>query len=129
MKPIRYYDLSYAEVFVFENFIINQVRDGVVLLPENNSELKQILSKHFQGRKMVYISNRTFSYNVSPLTYTETSKIENLIGMCMIVKGELAKKTAQYEAQFYKKAFYVTHTVEDAIAWARKTLNDAGVDL
>ncbi len=129
MLPIRYYNLSYADVFVFENFIINQVREGIVLQPQNNSELQQLMNKHFEGKKMVYISNRTFAYNVSPLTYRETSKIENLLGMCIIVKDPISRKTALFEGQFYKKDFHVTYTIEDAIVWARDLLNKNGVDV
>jgi len=120
MFPIHYHDLKFAEVYVFETFIISQVREGVVLQPENNVELRKIISAHFAGEKLVYIANRAHAYNVSPLTYIETSKIDNLIGMCIVTDGNLSQQTATFESKFYSKSFKVSSNLMEAMIWADK---------
>lgn len=118
MLSITYYDLSYVELFVFPKYMIAQVREGTVLEPKNNDELNKIAQKHFAGKNFVYISNRVFDYNVSPITYLGTSKIDNLIGMAIVSNTEIGQKTAKFESKFYSKDFMVVSTVEDAINWA-----------
>lgn len=118
MLSITYYDLSYAELFVFPKYIIAQVREGTVLEPKNNDELNTIAQKHFEGKNFVYISNRVFDYNVSPITYHETSKIPNLVGMSIVTATDIGKRTAQFESTFYSKDFFIASNIEDAINWS-----------
>ena len=116
MLPITYYDLSYAELFVFPKYMFAQMKSGVILAPENNNELNAIAQKHFAGNNFVYISNRIFDYNVSPVIYLEASKIPNLIGMSIVTDKE--KRTALFESKFYAKEFLVASTIEEAVNWA-----------
>jgi hypothetical protein len=116
MLPITYYDLSYAELFVFPKYMIAQMKSGIILAPENNDELNAIAQNHFAGKNFVYISNRIFDYNVSPVIYLEASKIPNLIGMSIVTDKE--KRTALFESKFYAKEFLVASTIEEAVNWA-----------
>ncbi|OUS17064.1 hypothetical protein A9Q93_05125 [Nonlabens dokdonensis] len=118
MLSITYYDLPYVELFVFPKYMIAQVKDGTVLAPENNDDLNKIAQKHFEGEDFVYISNRVFEYNVSPMTYIETSKISNLKGVAIVTNTDIGRKTASFESKFYTKDFMVVSTIEDAINWA-----------
>jgi hypothetical protein len=116
MLPITYYDLSYSELFVFPKYMIAQMKSGIILAPENNDELNAIAQNHFAGKNFVYISNRIFDYNVSPVIYLEASKIPNLIGMSIVTDKE--KRTALFESKFYAKEFLVASTIEEAVNWA-----------
>jgi hypothetical protein len=116
MLPITYYDLSYAELFVFPKYMFAQMKSGIILEPENNNELNAIAQKHFAGKNFVYISNRIFDYNVSPVIYLESSKIPNLIGISIVTDKE--KRTALFESKFYGKEFLVASTIEEAVNWA-----------
>lgn len=129
MSPIHYLKLSFAEVFIFENFLISQILENVILQPEHNQELSAILTTYYTDKKLVYISNRTFAYNVSPMTYIETSKIKNIIGMCIVTSELISQKTAVFEGQFYTKSFYVTGSMEDGIIWASDLLREHGVNI
>jgi len=118
MLPITYYDLSYAELFVFPKYMFAQMKSGIILVPENNNELNAIAQKHFEGKNFVYIANRFFDYNVSPVIYLEASKIPNLIGMSIVTDKEIGKRTALFESKFYAKEFLVASTIEEAMNWA-----------
>jgi hypothetical protein len=118
MLSITYYDLSYAELFVFPKYMIAQIKSGILLAPENNDELNGIAQNHFKGKNFVYIANRVFDYNVSPVIYMEASKIPNLIGMSIVTDKEIGKRTALFESKFYAKEFLVASTLEEATNWA-----------
>lgn len=118
MAPITYYDLPYAELFVFPKYMIAQMKSGTILVPEDTDELNAIAQNHFAGKNFVYIANRAFDYNVSPVIYLEASKISNLIGMSIVADKEIGKRTAQFESKFYAKEFLVAATIDQAINWA-----------
>ena len=63
------------------------------------------------------------------MTYIETSKIENIIGMCIVTSELISQKTAVFEGQFYTKSFYVTGSMEDGIIWASDLLREHGVNI
>jgi hypothetical protein len=67
MGMFHYYDIGHAEVFIFDDFLIKQVREGELVDKEETLEFKVILNEHFKGKNMAYISNRVFSYAVNPL--------------------------------------------------------------
>jgi len=124
MSRILYHNLDYGELFIFENYVIAQINEGVILKPENNNEMRDIILNHFTDKKWVYISNRTMEYTVNPITYLETSKIDNLIGVCIITTSLIGKKTALFESKFYAKRFMVASTVLEAIEWSSEVLDE-----
>lgn len=67
MSIIKYYNLVDNEVFIFDDFIINQIKEGVAIESRHNDIINNIVLKYFSGRNMVYISNRMKSYSVNPL--------------------------------------------------------------
>ena len=127
MFPIHHYDLEYVEVFVFETFIITQIRESFILQPEHNQQLREIILKHFASKNLVYIANRVNAYNVSPMTYMETSKIENLLGMCIVTIEGLAQETAHFESKFYSKKFHVTDNLLEAMVWSDELVHAAAL--
>lgn len=124
MGIFRYYDLEISEVFIFDNFFINQIREGVVVTPGHNETVRAVIDEHFTNRKVVYISNRHFSYTVDPLTYMGTSEIHNLIAIAIVSEEPLKRTIAEYESQFYNKPFKVFKTLSEAIEWVHQIFNN-----
>jgi hypothetical protein len=125
MGIFHYYKFPESEVFIFDNFLVNQFEEGVTVTPEHNIELRKVLDEHFQNKKVVYISNRYFNYAVDPLTYLETSKIHRLIAIAIVAKTELARSNARLESMFYKKNFGVFNTLSEAMVWVQKQLEES----
>lgn len=117
-----YYDLGYAEAFIFDDFLINQIREGVTITTAHNKKLYEVITRHFKKKPVVYISNRIHSYSVDPLTYIETSKIHNLLAMAIVTDNESFKKSAKFESKFYNKPFAIFDTLSEAITWVNETL-------
>ena len=88
MELFHYYDIGHAEVFVFDNFLIKQVKEGEIFDLEETNYLKLILEQHFNGCKIAYISNRVTSFSVDPLVYKEIEKISNLVAIAVIPNNE-----------------------------------------
>lgn len=122
MGIINYYNISHAEVFVFDDFLIKQVKEGVKIDLEETKELKLILEEHFKNKKMAYISNRVTSYSVNPLVYKEVEKMSNLVAIAIIPKDETMRQSAEFERQFFNKPFEIFENLSDAIQWVQKII-------
>ena len=120
MGIINYYNISHAEVFVFDDFLIKQVKEGVKIDLEETEELKLILEEHFKNKKMVYISNRVTSYSVNPLVYKEVEKMSNLVAIAVIPNDLKMRQSAEFEKQFFNKPFEIFNNLTDAINWVEK---------
>ncbi len=127
MSIFHYYNFKDSEVFIFDNFLVNQIKEGVNITPAHNKKLREILDKHFAHKKLVYISNRHFNYSVDPLTYLETSKIHNLVAMAIVAKTEMSKSNAHLESMFYKKNFAIFETLSEAMAWVQQQLVESEI--
>lgn len=128
MGIIKYYDLDDAEVFIFDEFIINQIKEGVDIMPKHKELLNDLIKKHFSGKDMVYVSNRAKSYSVNPLIYPEASKIPNLIAIAMIPKTAIMRKNAEYEKEFFPKPYEIFERLTDAIDWVGTILDEKTID-
>tara|TARA_R110000868_G_scaffold35966_4_gene128243 strand:+ start:147 stop:542 length:396 start_codon:yes stop_codon:yes gene_type:complete len=122
MGIIKYLKLKDTEIFVFDDFIINQIKEGVSIESHHNDKLNEIVQEYFSGKNMVYISNRVKSYSVNPLIYSETKKIPNLLAIAIIPKTQLMCENAEYELEFFDKPCKIFDSLSLAIAWAHKII-------
>jgi len=51
MGMFHYYDFKESEVFIFDNFLVNQVKEGVTVIPVHNDKLRKVIDKHFGTKK------------------------------------------------------------------------------
>ncbi|MBA6151165.1 hypothetical protein [Gelidibacter maritimus] len=124
MGIIKYYNFEDSEVFIFDGFIINQVKEAVVIEPHHNDILNKIVQEHFSGKNMVYISNRVKSYSVNPLIYPEAEKIPNLIAIAIIPKTGLMRRNAEYEQEFFNKPYEIFDNLTNAIVWVQNIMTN-----
>ncbi|MDN3493984.1 hypothetical protein [Winogradskyella bathintestinalis] len=117
---IKHYNLKDAEIYLFDHYIINQIREGVTIEAPHDKELNEIVQEHFSGRDIVYISNRVNSYTVDPLIYKKVEDIPNILAIAIVPKNHLMRRNAEYERQFYDNPFEIFDTINDAIIWANK---------
>lgn len=117
MSIFCHYDLGYAEVFIFDEFLVNQIQEGATITPAHNKTLRKIIDTHFKNKPLVYISNRCFSYAVDPLTYIETSEIHNLLAIAIVADSNININNALLEKTFYKKPFKTFPTLSESMVW------------
>jgi hypothetical protein len=118
MPAIHYKDIDFAQLFFFDNYVISQFKEGVLLEHANNKILIKALEDYYQEKPFVYIANRTFAYNVSPMIYREASNMDKLMGICIVTSKSLSQTTARFEGKFYDKEFNVCETIAQGINWA-----------
>jgi hypothetical protein len=124
MSVFHYYDFGYCETFIFDDFLINQIKEGSIIGPEHSEVLNNIIKKHFGDNPVIYISNRIMSYSVNPMTYLDTAKIKNLVAIVVVTQDRNFKKNAEYEKNFFDKPFEVFSSLSQAIAWVHKTIEE-----
>ncbi|AFL82048.1 hypothetical protein Aeqsu_2594 [Aequorivita sublithincola DSM 14238] len=124
MSMFHYYNFPHCEAFIFDEFLVTQIREGVTIRPEHNQDLRDIIDLHFSNKNVVYISNRYFSYGVDPLTYLGTSKIHNLLAIVIVAHDDIKKSNAELESIFYKKEFAIFPTLSEAMGWAHKVIQN-----
>lgn len=122
MGIIKYLSTEDTECFIFDDFLINQIKEGVVVEPKHNEELNNVIKEYFSGKDMVYVSNRVKSYSVNPLIYAETEAIPNLVAIAMIPKTDVMRKNAEYERNFYDKPYEIFDTLTEAMTWVQSIL-------
>ncbi|WP_296313824.1 hypothetical protein [Winogradskyella sp. UBA3174] len=122
MGMFHYYELPNSEMFVFDEFLICQIKEGAEIKPELNERLNKIIQNHFEGKNIVYISNRVNSYSVDPLTYSETEKIPNLVAIAIVPNTQLMRKNAEFESEFFHKPYEIFDTLSEAIQWVHKII-------
>lgn len=122
MSIFTHYNLEYTDVYIFDEFIVNQIHQGATITPAHNEKLKELIDIHFTNKPLVYISNRCFSYAVDPLTYAQTSKIHNLLGIAIVSKKKIAINNALLEKTFYEKPFGIFRTLSEAMAWVQNVI-------
>ncbi|WP_431135513.1 hypothetical protein [Psychroserpens mesophilus] len=129
MGMFHYYDIGHAEVFVFDDFLIKQVKEGVTIDMEKVDDFRHILNKHFDNKNMAYISNRVTSYSVNPLVYKEAEKISNMVAIAIIPANDKMRTSVEYESQFYDKPFGIFDNLTEAIKWIHKIIESENAQL
>lgn len=123
MSIIKYYNLKDADIFIFDHYVINQIKEGVTVEAPHDKKINQIVQNHFSGKDMVYISNRIKSYTVDPLIYPRVELIPNMLAIAIVPKTFAMRKNAEYERNFYDKPFEIFDTLSEAILWAGAIIN------
>lgn len=121
---IKILELNFGIVKVYNNFLVSELKEGVLFDVESNRKLLQIGSEEFNGRPYGYISNRIHSYAVNPMVYRESAEHENLKAIAVVAPTEIGRKSATVEKNFYKdkSCFAIFATFDEAVEWINLTI-------
>lgn len=121
---IKILELNFGIVKVYNNFLVSELKEGVLFDVESNRKLLQIGSEEFNGRPYGYISNRIHSYAVNPMVYRESAEHENLKAIAVVAPTEIGRKSATVEKNFYKdkSCFAIFATFDEAVEWITLTI-------
>jgi hypothetical protein len=121
MTDVLQYD--FCKIHVYDNYLIAVMNEGITVTSKHNAILQNIANVYYKNKPFVYLTHRIHSYSVDPAIYTETSKIENLVGFGVISKDFKAKSNAEIEKLFLSKPFEIFDSIEDAIVWVKQILS------
>lgn len=117
MGLFHYHNLEDSEVFIFNDFLINQIKEDAFIEERHNEKLNDLIQNYFSGKNIAYISNRYNTYSVNPLVYRETEKIPNLVAIAIIPDTLSMRRSAEFEKEFYDKPYGIFNTLSEAIQW------------
>ena len=122
--PIAEHNLEIGHMIFYPHMIVGEVKEGGHVSYENASIAAQLIAETYQGTiPFVYISNRKNSYSMDPVAYKELfGLVPNLIGFGIVAKSKRKRMLSNLERMFVKKPMRVFGSVEDAMAWAEKLL-------
>lgn len=121
MTDVIKYD--FCTMHIYDNYMIVVINEGVTVTPEHNTVLLNVVDTYYKSTSFVYITHRLNSYAVDPAIYSETSKIKNLAGFCVVSSDYKAKRNAEIEKLFLSKPFEIFDTIDEATTWASTILN------
>ena len=120
MTDVITYD--FCKMHIYDFYMIVVINEGITVTPEHNNVLLNIVDTYYENKPFVYITHRLHSYAVDPAVYSETSKISNLAGFCVVSSDYKAKRNAEIEKLFLNKPFEIFDTIEEATTWANQVI-------
>ena len=119
-------ELDFATIRIYENLIVTECNEGVLLDVPKNRKVLELAGEVFNNGSFGYISNRINSYAVDPMVYRESAAHPQLKAIAVVSESELARSSAKLEKQFYtnKNPFKIFSSLEEAKIWIREIMAD-----
>ncbi|MDY8134069.1 hypothetical protein [Aquimarina sp. 2201CG5-10] len=124
-KLIKKYDLDIGSAYFYENFVVTEIKEGIVINFEKAAKLFQ-LGKQYYGNKtpFVYISNRIHSYSFEPTAHFKSTELfPNLKGVAVVTYDPVKNKIAELEQAFINKPTSIFYNLEEAIDWVEQLIS------
>lgn len=123
-EAIQELNYPFGNFYLFESFIVGEVNEGVVFTWEYHAKMiVEEVSNLYEnnGKDLVYISNRVYSYAVKPSDWLKFYKSDFKLRAYAIVsytsRGAL---NTIVEKLFMKNRIKSFENLTDAITWSRK---------
>jgi hypothetical protein len=122
MSKHEFLRIDFADIYIYDNYLISVIDEGVILEPSFMKTFLKIIDKYYKNKDFIYIANRVNSYSINPAIYKECSKIENLKGFCIVSNEPEKKSSYNVEKLFYNKLFVHFRKMDEAVKWANKII-------
>lgn len=123
MKAPRKLTLGFAEIGLYENYVVSSINEGVVLDENHLAELFEIFDSYYKDRPFVSIANREHDYTIDP-NLLRDNKHPFLLGIAVICYNESSMEIANFEKKFYSGKYEIFGTIEDAVEWANELIKN-----
>ncbi len=119
---IKKYDLEIGSFYFYANFVIGEIKEGIITTHENSRELF-LIGKEYYGlaTPFVYISNRVNSYSFDPTGHYKSMKLfPNLKGFAVVAYNIRSEKVANLEQVFIDVPTKIFNNLKSAVHWAEQ---------
>lgn len=114
------YILDTGIFYFFENFIISEIKEGILFDWEMAQEVIQLAESYYGvDCKVAYISNRVHSYSLVPQDWLKFFKARNSISAFAVVSySKHERSNILLERLFFKSKIRKFFDLEEAVKWA-----------
>jgi hypothetical protein len=123
MKPLQKVKLDFATIQLYDNFAVSSIQEGVTLTKKQLDQFFEVFNTYFPEKPFVSIANREFDYSIDP-NLLKSKRHASLLGIAVVCYNKQSRQTAQFEKIFYNGPFEIFDSIEEAIKWSQKLLNE-----
>ena len=109
----------------YEGYFVGHIYEGVNADSRFVDELSEHLQKYYEGRPIVYISDRLNSYSIDPADTQDLIDQNNIRYAGVVSYTAAQKRQYHYQKQVQKGIeFHSFHSIDSAIDWAKEKAAD-----
>ncbi|WP_282043528.1 hypothetical protein [Winogradskyella flava] len=114
-------ELGFGTNYLFDDFFIMEVNEGVHFNSETLNSLLAEVRKHYGSHKqLAYIANRVNSYSIDPVLWSYFDKDDSiLIAAAIVSYRNSTLMSANIEKQLSSISMKRCTDIEEAISWVR----------
>lgn len=114
------YILDCGIFYFFDNFIISEIKEGLLFDWEMAQEIIFLADTHYGvDHKIAYISNRIHSYSLVPQDWLKFFKVRNSISAFAVVSySKQERSNILIERIFFKSKIRKFFDLKEAVKWA-----------
>jgi hypothetical protein len=119
--PYEKLALDFGTNYLFENFVIMEVNEGVHFNHDKLSILLTAITAHYGfNKKLAYIANRVNSYSIDPILWSYFDQKDNMLVAASIVSySERSFMNATIEKQLSAISLKRSKSLEEAVSWVQ----------
>ncbi len=118
------HNVTLGSLYLFDNYIIVEFKEGVDINFENFSDVTEIIKKKFNERPFGFIANRLNSYSID---LSDASKFNayfpNLKAYAIVAYTVMTRRVFEVENHFFTFNREAFTNLEQADEWVEKTLS------
>lgn len=114
-----------GEFDFFEGYFIGRINDGVNAGFKFVDALSELIHKHYHGKPVIYISDRTNSYSLDPVATEDLIERNNIRFAAVVVYTHQQEQVYSFEERFID-GITMCHFVslDDALCWTKQKLQE-----
>ena len=120
---IKSFNTKIGTVFIFDNYIITEFKEGIDINFENHYEVSIIIQNHFKDKPFGFLANRINSYSINLSdAHLFNEAFPNCKAYAITYYNEISEKVMTLENQFFKFNRKAFKNLKQATDWIKSTL-------
>lgn len=115
--------LPFTTLSFYTDYVVSEPLEGIIISESEVTELIELCSNRYTGKNFVYISHRTFNFNVNPMVYIQLERMKNLRGFGVVSLKASSLKMAAFEKNFSKIPYELFINFQMAQEWINHVLS------
>lgn len=124
MSPEKVQKFEFGKLEYYDNYVISSILPNTNVTTSIAKTIITSVKDYFGNKKIVYISNREFGYDVDVSVYKMVNP-KRMVAIAIVTsKREEIILAAAKEQEAYKGSFGVFNSIDSAVSWAQSFIED-----